>query len=144
MTNDAWYGRTGAPHQFLAITALRAAESGLWTIRAANTGVSALIDPTGRVRADTGLFERRVLVGEVTVRTAAWPVTFYARYGDVFVLGCAGILLVTLVRALARQRRRKRAPIEAQGSQREPKAEERESASEPRAAAEEQGNHERS
>ena len=44
ITNDAWYGRTGAPYQFLAITALRSAETRLWTARAANTGVSAFID----------------------------------------------------------------------------------------------------
>ena len=44
ITNDAWYGRTGAPYQFLAITALRSAETGVWTARAANTGVSAFID----------------------------------------------------------------------------------------------------
>ena len=48
ITNDAWYGRTGAPYQFLAITELRAAETGLAIARAANTGVSAFIDGAGR------------------------------------------------------------------------------------------------
>ena len=47
ITNDAWYGRTGAPYQFLAITELRAAETGLAIARAANTGVSAFIDGAG-------------------------------------------------------------------------------------------------
>ena len=50
ITNDAWYGRTGAPYQFLAITAMRSAETRVWTARAANTGVSAIIDSRGRVR----------------------------------------------------------------------------------------------
>ena len=58
ITNDAWYGRTGAPYQFLAITALRSAETGLWTARAANTGVSAFIDGAGRVREQTPIFEQ--------------------------------------------------------------------------------------
>ena len=50
ITNDAWYGSTGAPHQFLAITAMRSAETGVWIVRAANTGISAIIDGRGRVR----------------------------------------------------------------------------------------------
>ncbi len=86
ITNDAWYGRTGAPHQFLAITALRSAETGLWTARAANTGVSALIDARGRVRERTAIFEAGLLVGDVPLR--AGPATFYARHGDWFALGC--------------------------------------------------------
>ena len=93
ITNDAWYGRTGAPHQFLAMTALRAAENGLWTVRAANTGISALIDARGRVREASPLFEEAVLVGEIPVVRDARP-TFYARHGDVFawlcIVGSAG------------------------------------------------------
>ena len=53
ITNDAWYGRTGAPHQFLVMTALRSAENRVWTARAANTGISAVIDDRGRVRMQT-------------------------------------------------------------------------------------------
>jgi apolipoprotein N-acyltransferase len=105
ITNDAWYGKTGAPYQFLAITALRAAESGVWLVRAANTGVSALIDPTGRVDQQTGLFERGVLVGSVFPRPSAWPTTLYARFGDVFVAGCALVLSVPALRGLRRRRR---------------------------------------
>ncbi|RMG21204.1 MAG: apolipoprotein N-acyltransferase [Deltaproteobacteria bacterium] len=51
VTNDAWYGRSAAPHQFLRIAALRAVESGRYLVRAANTGVSAFVDPLGRMRA---------------------------------------------------------------------------------------------
>jgi apolipoprotein N-acyltransferase len=88
ITNDAWYGRTGAPYQFLAITALRAAETGLWTARAANTGVSAFIDGRGRVRAQTGIFERALLVADVPLRPRLREATFYARHGDLFAGGC--------------------------------------------------------
>jgi apolipoprotein N-acyltransferase len=88
ITNDAWYGRTGAPHQFLVITALRAAESRRWIARAANTGVSALIDERGRVRAQTRIFERDLLVGEVGLAPPGEKPTFYVRHGDVFAGAC--------------------------------------------------------
>lgn len=93
ITNDAWYGRTGAPYQFLAITALRSAETGTWTARAANTGVSALIDGRGRVRQRTKIFERSLLVGDVPLRTPGPAPTFYARHGDVFAWACWASLL---------------------------------------------------
>jgi len=106
ITNDAWYGRTGAPYQFLAMTEMRAAESGLWAARAANTGVSAFIDPRGRVRARTPIFERELLVADVPLRDPGAPATPYVRYGDVFAyaqwLGVAGLAV-----AAARRRRRK-------------------------------------
>ena len=88
ITNDAWYGRTGAPHQFLAITALRAAESRLWTARAANTGVSALIDHRGRVQERTRIFERDVRVGDIELRPAPPGGSFYTRHGDWFAIIC--------------------------------------------------------
>lgn len=87
MTNDAWYGRSGAPYQFLAITALRSAEGQVWTARAANTGVSAVIDDRGRVRSRTAIFERDLLVEDLPRRELG-PISFYARHGDVFVWGC--------------------------------------------------------
>jgi apolipoprotein N-acyltransferase len=88
ITNDAWYGRTGAPYQFLVMTALRAAESGRWIARAANTGVSALIDGEGRVRAETRIFERGFLVGEVELASPERQPTFYVRHGDWFAWAC--------------------------------------------------------
>jgi apolipoprotein N-acyltransferase len=88
ITNDAWYGRTGAPYQFLAITALRSAETRVWTARAANTGVSAFIDARGRVRERTRIFERGWLVADVPRRPAPAGGSFYTRFGDVFAWGC--------------------------------------------------------
>lgn len=88
ITNDAWYGHTGAPFQFLAITALRSAETGVWTARAANTGVSAIIDGRGRVRSRTRIFERAWLAADVARRPAAQGGTFYVRYGDWLVGAC--------------------------------------------------------
>ncbi|MDJ0786093.1 MAG: apolipoprotein N-acyltransferase [Myxococcota bacterium] len=88
ITNDAWYGRTGAPLQFLAMTAMRSAENGVWTARAANTGVSAFIDRRGRVRERTGLLERGYLVSEVPVLPQEAPRTFYTENGDWIVAVC--------------------------------------------------------
>jgi apolipoprotein N-acyltransferase len=88
ITNDAWYGRTGAPYQFLAITVLRAAENRLWLARAANTGVSAFIDARGRVVQETPIFERGLLVQDLPLRPAPVGGSFYARRGDVFAWSC--------------------------------------------------------
>jgi len=89
LTNDAWYGRTGAPYQFLAITALRSVETGLWTVRAANTGVSAVIDAGGQVVERTEIFERGLIVADVPVFSPeSGGRTFYARHGDVFAWSC--------------------------------------------------------
>lgn len=88
ITNDAWYGRTGAPHQFLAMTAMRAAENGLPVVRAANSGVSALIDARGRVTRQSALFEQAIVAGQIEIPRNREP-TFYARHGDVFAAGCA-------------------------------------------------------
>ena len=53
MTNDAWYGFSSAPFQFLRMVATRAVETGRPVARAANTGISAFIDPVGRIREAT-------------------------------------------------------------------------------------------
>lgn len=90
ITNDAWFGRTSAPYQHLSMAVFRAVENRLYLVRAANTGISAVIDPTGAILSRTGLFERTVLKGEVKFIDEK---TFYAAYGDVFVYLC-GLLLI--------------------------------------------------
>jgi apolipoprotein N-acyltransferase len=90
VTNDAWYGTTSAPYQHLAMAVFRAVENGKYLVRAANTGITAVVDPKGRVVDRTGLFEPAVLVRDV-----AWVPggTFYTRHGDVFAWGCLGAAL---------------------------------------------------
>ena len=100
ITNDAWYGRTGAPYQFLAITALRGAENRVWTARAANTGVSAIIDAQGRVRARTRIFERDLIVADIPLRPAPAGGSFYARHGNLFAGACWGLVAVSVLAAL--------------------------------------------
>ena len=83
VSNDAWFGRSFAPHQHFQIARLRAIETGRDLIRATNTGVTALVDASGRVRARLPSFEAGVLQGEVQPRVGATP---YVRWGDLPVL----------------------------------------------------------
>ncbi|MFO7570756.1 MAG: apolipoprotein N-acyltransferase [Smithellaceae bacterium] len=82
ITNDAWFGQTSAPYQHLSMAVFRSVESRLYLVRAANTGVSAIVDPKGRVTAKTEIFTSDALAG--SVQFPAMP-TIYAKYGDWFV-----------------------------------------------------------
>ena len=93
VTNDAWYGTTSAPYQHLAMAAFRAVENRRYLVRAANTGITAVVDPWGRVLEETPLFEQAVLVREVPFVAET---SFYARHGDVFARACAAVALALL------------------------------------------------
>lgn len=96
ITNDAWYGRSAGPYQHFEMTRVRAVEEGLPVIRAAGTGISAVIDPLGRVRQSIGLGVRGVLDSELPMPLAMTP---YARFGDgtlvVLLIAFAGLAFVT-------------------------------------------------
>ena len=79
ITNDAWFGKSSAPWQHLAMARFRAIENRVWLLRAANTGVSAFIAPSGRIVEQTGLFETAFLKG--TVGLGAKP-GLYSQMGD--------------------------------------------------------------
>jgi len=85
ITNDAWFGRSPASRQLLAMTRFRAIENRIWIARAANTGISALVSPSGRVTLATPLFETLQVSGQVGL--GAQP-TVYRRYGDLLPLLC--------------------------------------------------------
>jgi apolipoprotein N-acyltransferase len=106
-TNEAWFGESSASAQFLAISALRAAENRVAIARATNTGISAFIDPFGRIterlRGADGkdLFVEGHLVGEVAVASQTTP---YTRYGDIFAflqIAASGLLLIWATAARA-------------------------------------------
>ena len=84
ITNDAWFGKTIAPYQHLLISIPRAVETRKYLLRSTNTGISAIIDPVGRVVAETGNFVQTNLQGEVALMNG--PKTLYTRIGDVFPL----------------------------------------------------------
>ena len=104
ITNDAWFGRTSAPYQHLSMTVFRAIESRLYLVRAANTGISAIIDPRGEIISQTGIFERTILNGDIKIIDER---TCYAAYGDAFVYLCAVALLIIAISS--KQRRKKHA-----------------------------------
>jgi apolipoprotein N-acyltransferase len=85
LTNDAWYNMSSAPYQHFGAYIFRAVEADRYVLRAANTGISAIIDPRGRVRARTGLFTQEVLKGKFSPRHGQ---TIYVKYGDYFVVFC--------------------------------------------------------
>jgi apolipoprotein N-acyltransferase len=100
ITNDAWFGRSGAPSQHLAMAAMRAVENGMYMVRAANTGISAVIAPTGEILAQTGIFTEAALLGTIHPRQGETP---YSRSGDVLAWVCL-TFLVAYGMALARVR----------------------------------------
>jgi apolipoprotein N-acyltransferase len=99
VTNDAWFGEISGPYQHLAQARLRAVEQGLPLIRAANTGISGVIDAKGRVLASLGLGRQGFLDAALP---PALPPTPYARTGDWPAL--AALLALTLLLGLPRAR----------------------------------------
>jgi len=105
ITNDAWFGRSGAPYQHFAMVVFRAVENRVAFARAANTGISGFIDAEGHILRTTDLFVEAALSGEV--RTGG-PRTFYTAYGDVFALVCAILGLLAPAAAWYRRFRQDR------------------------------------
>jgi apolipoprotein N-acyltransferase len=101
VTNDAWFGNTPGPYQHFAQSRVRAIEEGLPLVRAANTGISAVVDPHGRVVASLPLGTEGVLDAPLP-RAIAAPV--FARYGQALVIVL--ILCCWLAAAFARSRQR--------------------------------------
>jgi apolipoprotein N-acyltransferase len=102
VTNDGWFGYSTGPYQHLQQARLRAVEEGLPIVRAANTGISAVVDPSGRIVARLGLGIEGVLDANLP---AALPPTVYARLGDIpvaMILAAAFLLVVR--RRLARRK----------------------------------------
>jgi len=96
ITNDAWFGHTSAPFQHFEMASLRAIEEGRYLVRAANTGISGIVDPYGRVKIRTNLFETAAVVGEARFLQG---MTLYARIGDWAVYVSVALTLLALAAA---------------------------------------------
>jgi len=79
ITNDAWFGDSSAPRQHLDAVRLRAIETGRYVLRAGTTGISAVIDPTGRIQSEVRLNQEGILVDRFSTRHSVTP---YVRFGD--------------------------------------------------------------
>lgn len=80
LTNDAWYGVSSAPYQHLLMYRLRAVESGIPIIRSTNSGVSAWIDPIGKIHDPSDIFVRKLMIEKVPTTPTE---TFYTKIGDI-------------------------------------------------------------
>lgn len=85
ITNDAWFGKTSAPFQHFSMVVFRAVENRRSIIRSANTGKSGFVDPVGRVLSSTNLCEKAVVTRLMPLLDM---LSFYSRYGDLFVFVC--------------------------------------------------------
>jgi apolipoprotein N-acyltransferase len=102
LTNDGWYGDSGAWKQHLQMTRMRAIENGRWLLVATNTGMTASVDPYGRIIAATGRQFRTALAAPYALLSST---TFYTRHGDWFAYLCAIISAgAVLARFLVRNR----------------------------------------
>ena len=102
ITNDAWYGTSSAPYQLLAMSAMRSVETKVPMVRVANTGISAIIEPTGKITARTPLFKRGTEIEDVAWRPVQ---TVYSLVGDVFAELCFLLMIAGLFAAYFRPRR---------------------------------------
>jgi apolipoprotein N-acyltransferase len=94
VTNDGWFGRYVGPHQHFAQARLRSIEEGLPLVRAANTGISAIVDPYGRVLGELPVGVDGVLDGKLPARLEP---TLFARYGNLPAFGIFLLMLSILV-----------------------------------------------
>ena len=94
LTNDAWYGRSSAPHQSMAMSVLRAVENRRSLVRAANTGISGFVAPTGVIRSQSGLFVPAALTEIVELVNEQ---TIFSRWGHWFGPGCLALILPMLL-----------------------------------------------
>ncbi len=110
ITNEAWFGETAAPYQFLSMSVMRAVENRVSVIRSANTGISGFIDPYGRVLGRVAndrqkdIFVRGFLTLEIPV---VEDKTFYTRYGNIFayLCGITSIFIIVMLIAGSRKKR---------------------------------------
>jgi apolipoprotein N-acyltransferase len=96
VSNDAWYLDTSAPWELLVFNVFRAVENRREIVRSANTGISAFIDQTGKIKKMLGVFETGILVDKAEFNN---NLTFYTKYGDIFAYICiilVGIFVLVL------------------------------------------------
>jgi apolipoprotein N-acyltransferase len=98
ITNEAWFGDTAAPYQFMAMNVFRAVENHVAIARAANTGISGFIDPVGRILGTVNKNSKEILVEGYLVKDLplSQAGTFYTSHGDLFALLCLVVLFVLL------------------------------------------------
>ena len=95
ITNDAWYDGTSAPRQHLNQARLRAVESDRYLLRAGTTGISAFVDPSGRVVAELGMNRQGIIYAYFEPRHSVTP---YVRFGDWFAWVACAATVIAMIR----------------------------------------------
>jgi apolipoprotein N-acyltransferase len=95
ITNDAWYDGTSAPRQHLNQARLRAIEDDRYLLRAGTTGISAFVDPTGRVLRELPMGQSGIIYAEFQARETTTP---YVRFGDWFAWAAAVVVMIAILR----------------------------------------------
>ena len=98
LSNDSWYGKSTEPMEHLALASFRSIEHRRSLVRSTNTGISAFVDPVGRIVARSGIWTRETLVDRVAIMKQG-P-TVYALLGDWIGWVCALLSLAGIGRAL--------------------------------------------
>ena len=102
ITNEAWFGKTAAPYQFLSMNVMRAVENQVYLVRCANTGISCFIDPHGRImtrvvdKDGNDIFISGTTTGSIVPQKKK---TMYTQYGEWFVGLCTLTSLIFIVMA---------------------------------------------
>lgn len=102
LTNDAWFDKSSALYQHLALSIFRAVENRRFLARATNTGVSAIVMPTGKIMIESGIYEPALIVSPVALWAKLTP---YTLYGDWFAWGLAVYVLLGFIVVLYKKRR---------------------------------------
>jgi len=100
ITNDAWFGKTSAPYQHFSMAIFRAVENRVFVARAANTGITGLIDPKGKILKQGGIFTEEAINGTIRLSNQK---TFYTLYGDIFAWICSVLSILLLANSLIRK-----------------------------------------
>jgi apolipoprotein N-acyltransferase len=100
ITNDGWFYKSIAPYQHFNLVRAHAAENGIGVVRAANTGISAFIAANGRIIEKTELFEQKIMVNNMPLKTRSTPYYFIGDYIEqvLFVFSLAMMVAVILFR----------------------------------------------
>ncbi len=101
VTNDGWYGKSSAPYQHFSMAVLRAVENRRYLLRSATTGISGIIDPYGRILAQSELDT------EIYLSSDIYPIqdlTFYTKYGAAFPLLCLTLSGLFFILALIKKK----------------------------------------
>jgi len=103
ITNDAWFKRTSAPYQHLCASVFRAVENRVFLVRAANTGISGFIAPSGKIislvqdEKGRNIFVSGYGTQDIAVSVSKTALSFYTKYGDIFILFCFIFVLFSVI-----------------------------------------------